>query len=96
MDKLPCVYILASQRNGTLYIGITSNLIKRIWQHKNNQVEGFTQRYSVHSLVWYEIHEDITTAISREKQLKNWKRKWKIDLIEKSNPRWEDLYESIL
>ena len=92
MTKHPAVYILASKRNGTLYIGVTSDLVKRIWEHKNNMVEGFTKRYGVHQLVWYELHESMESAIVREKQLKNWKRKWKLELIEKSNPNWQDLY----
>ena len=96
MNKQPAVYILASKRNGTLYTGVTSNLLKRIWEHKNNLVEGFTKRYDVHHLVWYEIHESMESAITREKQLKKWKRKWKLDLIEKGNPYWRDLYEKIV
>jgi putative endonuclease len=79
----PAVYILASKRNGTLYIGVTSDLVKRIWEHKNNMVEGFTKRYNVHRLLWYELHESMESAITREKRLKNWKRKWKLELIEK-------------
>ena len=96
MDKQPAVYILASKRNGTLYIGVTSDLVKRIWEHKNNIVEGFTRRYGVHQLVWYEIHENMESAIEREKRLKDWKRKWKLALIEKTNPGWQDLYNTIL
>ncbi|MGB2833876.1 MAG: GIY-YIG nuclease family protein [Methylotenera sp.] len=92
----PCVYILASQRNGTLYIGVTSNLIKRVWEHQSDLVEGFTKQHQVHTLVWYEVHENIESAIIREKQLKEWKRQWKVDLIEKSNPYWNDLYPAIL
>jgi len=94
--KQPCVYILASQRNGTLYIGVTSDLIKRVWEHKQNFVEGFTRQYSVHDLVWYEQHEDMLTAIAREKMLKEWKRAWKLELIEKMNPEWKDLYEDLV
>ncbi len=86
MDRHFCVYILASGHNGTLYTGVTSDLIKRIWQHKNNQVEGFTEKYAVHDLVWFEQHESAESAITREKQLKEWKRQWKRELIEKSNP----------
>ena len=89
------VYILASQRNGTLYIGITSDLIKRTCQHKNNVVAGFTKKYQVHKLVYYEQFDNAQEAIAREKQLKNWKRKWKLELIEKSNPDWSDLYDKI-
>jgi putative endonuclease len=92
VHKQPAVYILASERNGTLYIGVTSDLVKRVWQHKNNVVDGFTKRYSVHQLVWYEPHETMESAIKREKALKNWKRIWKLELIETSNPSWQDLY----
>jgi len=88
--------MMASQRNGTLYIGVTSNLIKRTWEHKTNVVEGFTKKYGVHTLVWYEIHETIDSAIQKEKTLKKWRRKWKIDLIESFNPGWQDLYEAII
>ncbi|MDD5180874.1 MAG: GIY-YIG nuclease family protein [Gallionellaceae bacterium] len=95
MDKQPAVYILASGYNGTLYIGVTSNLIQRIWQHKNDLVEGFTEKYGVHSLVYYEVHEQMLAAIEREKQLKKWNRQWKIDLIEKMNPAWKDLWEEL-
>ena len=96
MNKQPAVYILASKRKGTLYTGVTSNLIKRIWEHKNCVVEGFTQRYNVHQLVWYELHENMESAIMREKQLKNWRRKWKMELIEEKNPEWFDLYSTIV
>jgi putative endonuclease len=92
----PCVYILASERNGTLYIGVTSDLIKRVWEHKSDFVEGFTKQYQVHDLVWYELHENMESAITREKQLKEWKRQWKLDLIEKTNPYWNDLYPTIV
>ena len=95
MPKQPCVYILASKKNGTLYIGVTSNLIQRVWQHKNNQVAGFTEQHSVHMLVYFEQHEIMESAITREKQLKKWNREWKINLIEKENPQWNDLWESI-
>ena len=94
--KQPAVYILANKYNGTLYIGVTSNLIKRVYQHKNNLIEGFTQRYNVHLLVYYEVFEDMSSAIAREKQLKNWQRAWKIQLIEKNNPRWLDLWDQIV
>lgn len=90
------VYILASQKNGTLYIGVTSNLIKRIYEHKNDLVKGFTQRYAVHSLVYYEPTESIEGAITREKQLKKWNRAWKISLIEMNNPEWNDLYPGLI
>ncbi len=95
MNKLSYVYILASTRNGTLYIGVTSNLIKRVWEHKNKCVSGFTNKYDINKLVYYEQHEDISEAITREKILKKWLRKWKLELIEKDNPEWIDLYESI-
>ena len=96
MDRQPVVYILASGYNGTLYIGVSSNLIQRIWQHKNDLVEGFTEKYGVHMLVYYELHEQMLTAIQREKQLKHWNRKWKINLIEKMNPAWSDLWEELV
>jgi putative endonuclease len=96
MDKQPAVYILSSKRNGTLYVGVTSDLIKRVWEHRYNLVEGFTKRYGVHQLVWYELHESMDSAIKREKRLKDWKRKWKLNLIEKTNPNWKDLYPSII
>ena len=91
MKKQPAVYILASKQNGTLYIGVTSELAKRAWTHKNNVIEGFTKRYSVHRLVYYEMHPDMTSAIVREKQLKKWNRAWKLELIESNNPEWNDL-----
>ena len=96
MNKQPAVYILASKRNGTLYIGVTSDLVKRIWEHKNNLVDGFTKCYSVHQLVWYELYESMESAIEREKRLKEWKRAWKLDLIENANPCWHDLYHTIV
>ncbi|MBI1819649.1 MAG: GIY-YIG nuclease family protein [Nitrospirae bacterium] len=96
MSKLPAVYILASKRNGTLYIGVTSDLHKRVWEHKNDLTEGFTKRYSVHRLVYYELHEAMESVINREKQMKKWKRAWKLELIEKQNPDWRDLWEEIL
>ncbi len=94
--KQPCVYVLASRRNGTLYIGVTSDLVQRIWQHKHDLVKGFTQKYRVHTLVWYEIHATMESAIGREKAIKEWQRAWKIELIEASNPEWQDLYEEIV
>lgn len=94
--KQPAVYILASHRNGTLYTGVTSSLAERVWQHRNGVTEGFTQRYRVHLLVWYELHATMESAIGREKAVKEWKRKWKLELIEKANPTWQDLYASIL
>jgi putative endonuclease len=96
VNKQPAVYILASKRNGTLYIGVTSDLVKRIWEHRNDVVEGFTKRYDVHQLVWYELHENMESAIEREKRLKEWKRKWKLELIESTNPNWLDLYYTIV
>ncbi len=90
------VYILASKRNGTLYIGLTSDLIKRVYEHKNDFVDGFTEKYKVHSLVYYKSCDDIESAISEEKRLKRWNRKWKLELIEKENPGWKDLYEDLL
>ena len=94
--KQPAVYILASQRNGTLYIGVTSDLVQRVWQHRNGLVEGFTKKYGVHRLVYYELHADMTEAIQREKRLKKWNRAWKIELIERENPEWLDLWPMIL
>lgn len=96
VNKQPAVYILASKRNGTLYIGVTSDLVKRIWEHKNNMIEGFTKRYNVHRLVWYELHRSMETAITLEKRLKDWKRKGKLELIESNNPNWQDLYQAIV
>ncbi|HEX9934713.1 MAG TPA: GIY-YIG nuclease family protein [bacterium] len=93
--KFPCVYILASRRNGTLYVGITSDLIKRVWQHKNDLAVGFTKRYAVHMLVWYEPHETLENAIRRGKNIKKWNRKWKLDLVERSNPKWKDLFNDL-
>ena len=90
------VYILASQRNGTLYIGLISNLVKRIWEHRNKAVPGFTEKYNVTRLVYYEIFGDIQSAAAREKRLKEWQRQWKIDLIQKMNPEWKDLYDDII
>jgi putative endonuclease len=87
---------MASKRNGTLYVGVTSNLIRRVYEHKNNIIKGFTAKYKVHNLVYYEQGEYIAGAIEREKQLKKWNRKWKIELIEKDNPTWRDLYQDIL
>jgi putative endonuclease len=96
MNKQAAVYILANKRNGTLYIGVTSDLVKRIWEHKNKMVEGFTMRYGVHQLVWYELHKSMESAILQEKRLKDWKRAWKLELIERSNPDWQDLYPMIV
>jgi len=90
------IYILASKKNGTLYIGVTSDLVRRIYEHKNDLVEGFTQKYAVHDLVYFEVTESVESAITREKQLKKWNRAWKVNLIEKSNPDWKDLYPDLL
>ena len=90
------VYLLASKRNGTLYLGVTSNLIKRVYEHKNNLVSGFTQKYKIHNLGYCEKTDDINSAITREKPLKKWKRTWKIELIEKNNPGWRDLYFELI
>ncbi|NLA40147.1 MAG: GIY-YIG nuclease family protein [Smithella sp.] len=90
------VYILASKKDGTLYIGVTGDLVKRVYEHKQNEVEGFTKKYNVHNLVYYEIYQDVNEAILREKQMKKWNRQWKINLIEKNNPGWNDLYKKIV
>ena len=92
----PAVYILASQRNGTLYTGVTSDLPKRIWEHKNDATEGFSKRYGVHLLVYFELLADMPSAITREKQIKKWNRAWKIRLIEEMNPEWRDLWDEII
>lgn len=94
--KQAYVYILASKRNGTLYIGVTSNIIKRVYEHKNDLADGFTRKYKVHTLVYYEIFEDIREAITREKQLKAWQRQWKLELIERDNSKWRDLYDGLI
>ncbi|MGA8261960.1 MAG: GIY-YIG nuclease family protein, partial [Arenicellales bacterium] len=93
---IPCVYILANKRNGTLYTGVTSDLVKRVWEHKSDIVDGFSCRYGVHRLVWYEVHGTMVSAIEREKQIKAGSRKRKLKLIENMNPRWRDLYSDIL
>jgi putative endonuclease len=92
----PCVYMLASKRNGTLYVGVTSDLVKRVWEHKSGAVDGFTKRYGVHVLVWYEVHETMESAIAREKAIKEWKRDWKLKLVEHGNPNWRDLYSDVI
>ncbi|MGE0668045.1 MAG: GIY-YIG nuclease family protein [Sphingomonadales bacterium] len=91
IEKTFCVYIMASRRNGTLYIGVTSDLVKRVFQHKQGAADGFTKKYKCHTLVWYEQHATAQTAITREKQLKEWKRLWKLRIIEEMNPDWRDL-----
>ena len=95
-SKQPAVYILANRRNGTLYTGVTSNLPARVWQHRIDATEGLTRKYGVHTLVYFELHDEMGSAISREKQIKNWQRKWKLELIEKRNPTWRDLYEELM
>jgi putative endonuclease len=95
-EKEPCVYILASRERGTLYVGVTSNLVKRVHEHKTHAVPGFTFQYGVTRLVWLEPHDTMQSAICREKQIKEWHRSWKLQLIELSNPRWVDLYTDVL
>ncbi len=95
MEKTFCVYILTNKMYGTFYVGMTSNLPKRIWEHKNKVVEGFSKKYDLDKLVYYEAHENAESAVKREKRLKKWDRKWKIELIQKQNPDWQDLFESI-
>lgn len=94
-ERQPAVYILASKMRGTLYVGVTSDLIQRIWQHKNDLVEGFTKKHRVHTLVWFELCESMDSAISREKSIKEWQRAWKLELIETFNPDWRDLFPGI-
>ena len=96
MTKQPAVYILASRRNGTLYTGVTGDLVRRVWEHRSGLVEGFTKRYRVHHLVYFEVHNHINEAIQREKRIKNWNRAWKIALVEESNPEWHDLWPTII
>ena len=95
MDKSSCVYILASEPYGTLYIGVTSNLVKRVWEHREGVIDGFSKQYVVKQLVWFEVHSEILEAIKREKQIKKWNRNWKVNLIQSSNPHWRDLYDEI-
>ena len=95
-SKRPCVYILASKRNGTLYVGVTSDLARRVFQHRSEAAEGFTQRYGVHRLVFAEFHDTMLDAITREKRIKRWRREWKLALIERENPQWRDLYDDLL
>jgi len=94
-DQAPCRLYPGSKRNGTLYIGVTSDLVKRVWQHRNDVFEGFTKKYGVHTLVYYEMHASMAEAIQREKQLKKWNRAWKLALIEEANPQWHDLWPEI-
>ena len=96
MTIQPCVYIMAGKKDGPLYIGVTSNLVQRIWKHKNNQIPGFTEKYNIKKLVYFEQHETMEYAITREKQMKKWKREWKINLIEKDNANWDDLWPQIV
>jgi putative endonuclease len=96
MEKSPFVYIMASKRNGTLYTGVTSDLVKRVWEHREGRVDGFTKRYGVKRLVYFEPHGDMYAAITREKQIKKWSREWKVRLIEAMNPEWRDLWETII
>jgi len=96
MEKQPVVYILSSDRVGTFYVGVTSDLVARIWQHREHIVEGFTKKYDITKLVWYELHGTMESAITREKQIKKWNRDWKIHLIEEKNPYWHDLWQQIL
>ena len=95
MSKTFYVYMLASAKNGTLYIGVTSNLVKRIWEHREGLADGFTKQHNVKQLVWFESHMDVVAAITREKQLKKWNREWKINLIQATNPEWRDFYEGL-
>ena len=90
------VYMLANKKDGTLYAGVTSDLIKRVYEHKTNVIKGFTSKYNVHKLVYFEVHSEIYAAITREKQIKKWKRQWKVDLIEENNPKWDDLYKTLI
>jgi putative endonuclease len=96
MPKEPAVYILSSKRNGTLYVGVTGDLQTRTWIHKYESVEGFTKKYGVHRLVYHELHPDMISAITREKQIKKWNRAWKLELIEGHNPEWKDLWDEII
>jgi len=92
----PCVYMMTNKPQGTLYIGVTSNLIQRVWQHKSGSIDGFTKKYNLHQLVYYQLADDMYAAITREKQLKNWRRQWKLNLVNTFNPAWDDLYEGLL
>ena len=96
MDRQPATYLLASERNGTLYVGVTSDLIGRTWQHREHVIEGFTKKYGVGMLVWFELHGTMDSAIAREKQIKKWNRAWKIRLIEEGNPHWKDLWPDVI
>jgi len=93
--KRPCVYILTNKRNGTLYVGVTSDIARRVWEHASGTIDGFTKRYSIHSLVYAEFHETMPDAILREKRIKKWRGAWKIELIERGNPQWRDLNDEV-
>ena len=95
-EKQPATYILANKKKGVLYAGVTSNLVKRIWEHKQHLADGFTKKYHLHKLVYFELHEDMLEAVVREKQIKKWRRDWKVGLIERENPEWRDLYNDII
>ena len=94
--KRPCVYILAKERNGTIYIGVTSDIVRRVWEHRSDSIDGFTKQYGVHLLVYFEFHETMPDAILREKQIKKWRRAWKLRLIERDNPQWQDRYDALI
>jgi putative endonuclease len=96
MDRSFYVYILTNQRYGTLYVGVTNDLVRRVWEHKSDLVEGFSKRYGLHRLVWYEAHHDVSHAITREKLIKKWHRDWKVNLIQGMNPDWADLYANVV
>ena len=95
-EKFPCVYLIASKPDGVIYLGVTSDIVKRVWQHKNAFVDGFSKKYHVHVLVWFEPHQGMESAILREKRIKKWRRAWKVELIEEGNPGWRDLYGEII
>jgi len=95
-DRRPCVYILASRRNGTLYVGVTGDIARRAWEHRSGAIPGFTRRYDVHVLVFVEFHETMADAMMREKRIKKWRRAWKLELIERENPQWKDLYDDLV
>ena len=95
MEKQPCVYLMASNRNGTLYVGVTSNLVQRAWQHRERVAGGFSDRYSVTRLVWYELHSSMESAITWEKRIKKWNRAWKVRMIDEANPSWRDLWADV-
>ena len=95
-EKFPCVYLIASKPDGVIYLGVNSDIVKRVWQHKNAFVDGFSKKYHVHVLVWFEPHQGMESAILREKRIKKWRRAWKVELIEEGNPEWRDLYGEII